>query len=88
MSPHLATRGHVCDGQKHMTLKSLQARGSLVVWFAGGFGVGTSSWRQGMGRRYGIWNSQKVDQGQGNKIWDVNKLKKKIKREKKCTKIT
>jgi hypothetical protein len=32
--------------------------------------VGTSSWRQGAGRRYGMGNSQKVDQEE-DKIWSV-----------------
>jgi hypothetical protein len=38
--------------------------------------VGTFSWRWEVGGRYGIWNSQKVDQ-EGDKIWTV---KKKIKK--------
>jgi hypothetical protein len=28
-----------------------------------GWGVGKSTWRQKVGRRYGMWNSQKVDRG-------------------------
>lgn len=34
--------------------------------------VGTSMWRQGEGRMYGIWNNQRVDQ-EGNKIWNVER---------------
>jgi hypothetical protein len=41
--------------------------------------VGTSLWRQGVGRRYGIWNSQPRV---GNKIWSVKKKKKKEKKRK------
>jgi hypothetical protein len=33
--------------------------------------VGTPTWRQGMGRKYGMWNSQTVD-GVVNKIWSKN----------------
>jgi hypothetical protein len=40
-----------------------------------GWGVGTSSWRQQAGRRFGMRNSQRVDQEE-NKIWSVNKKKK------------
>jgi hypothetical protein len=41
--------------------------------------VGTSTRRQGLGRRYGVWNNQRVEWG-GNKIWSVKyKLIKKIK---------
>ena len=46
------------------------------VWW-GGVGIGTSSWRHGAGHRYGIWNSQKVDQ-EGNNIWSEKKLLKNI----------
>jgi hypothetical protein len=35
-----------------------------------GVGWGTSLWRHGAGRRYGMWNSQRVD-WKGNKIWSV-----------------
>jgi hypothetical protein len=27
-----------------------------------GLGVGTSTWRQGVGRRYGMWISQRMDE--------------------------
>ena len=40
----------------------------------GGGGVGTYLWRQGAGRRYGMWNSQRVDQ-EINKIWSVKQKK-------------
>jgi hypothetical protein len=39
----------------------------LVGW---GLGVGTSLGRQGTWRRYGMWNSQRVDQD-GNKVWSI-----------------
>jgi hypothetical protein len=53
----------------HLTLKRLEVPGSLEVWWGVGVRVGTSSWRQGVGRGYRIWNSWR---GQ-NKIWSVNK---------------
>ena len=38
-----------------------------------GLEVGAPIWRQGeVGRRYGMWNGQRVD-GEGNKIWSVDK---------------
>jgi hypothetical protein len=39
----------------------------LVVW---GWLVGTSSWTQELRRRYGMWNSRRVD-SEGNKIWSL-----------------
>jgi hypothetical protein len=58
----------------HLTLKRLEAsrefRG-LVGWVC----VGTSYWRQGVGRRYGMWNSGMVD-WKGNKIWSLKKMKR------------
>jgi hypothetical protein len=49
----------------------LEAPGSLEVWWGGGrggdLGVGGEVADRGMGRRYGIWNSQRVDQ-EGDKI--------------------
>jgi hypothetical protein len=36
-----------------------------LVWWE--WGLRTFSWRQGMGRKYGMWDSQRVDQ-EGNKI--------------------
>jgi hypothetical protein len=47
--------------------------------------MGTSSWRQGwgwkgVGRRYGMWNSQRVDQ-EGDKIWSIKKLLNKNKKQ-------
>ena len=40
-------------------------------------------WREEAGRRYGMWNSQRVD-WEGNKIWSVKKEKEKtIKKGKK-----
>jgi hypothetical protein len=28
-------------------------------------------WRQGVGRQCGMWNSQRIDEGAGNKIWSI-----------------
>jgi hypothetical protein len=48
----------------HLTLKRLEAPESLEVWLdGGGWEVGISSWRQGMGRSYGMQNSWRVDGG-------------------------
>jgi hypothetical protein len=40
-------------------------------------------WRQGAGRRYGMWNSQRVD-WDWNKIWSVKN--KRLNKKKKCIK--
>jgi hypothetical protein len=48
----------------HLTLKRLEAPGSLEVWWGGG-------WR--VGRRYRMRNSQRED-WEGNKIWRVKKM--------------
>ena len=48
----------------HLIFKRLEAPGSLEVGGGGGEGGGrvrTSTWRQGLGRRFGMWNSQRVD---------------------------
>jgi hypothetical protein len=50
----------------HLTIERLEAPGSLEVKWLGG-GVWTSTWRQGVGRRYGMWSSRKVDGGGGIK---------------------
>jgi hypothetical protein len=39
-----------------------------------GWGVETSTWRQKVGRRYGMWNSWRVD-GWGDKIWRIKNKK-------------
>ena len=49
----------------HLTLKRLEAPGSLEVCFGGGWEVGESSWTWRRWRRYGMWT------GTGNKIWSV-----------------
>jgi hypothetical protein len=51
----------------HLTLKRLEAPGSLEVRWGGA----------GVGRRCGMWSSQRVDGGEaGNGIWNIkNKLK-------------
>jgi hypothetical protein len=40
----------------------------LVAWVGMEIGVGLSMWRQGVGRSYGMWKSQRVD-WEGDKIW-------------------
>ena len=45
----------------HLTLKRLETPGGLKVWLGGGWGMETSLWRQGVGRRYALWSSQRVD---------------------------
>jgi hypothetical protein len=42
--------------------------GSLEGWFSGWWVLWTSSWRQGVGRRYGMWNSHRVDGRRQDKI--------------------
>jgi hypothetical protein len=55
----------------HLALKRLEAPESLEVWWGGGcFGGGNILVEEG--RRYGMWNSQRVDQ-EGNKIWSIKK---------------
>ena len=65
----------------HLTLKRLEAPESLGVWWSGVWGGGCGY--RAMGRRYGMGNSQRVNQD-GNKIWKVKKKfnifeKKKVK---------
>jgi hypothetical protein len=38
-----------------------------------GVEVETFSWSQGVGRRCGMWNSQRVD-WEGDKVWTVKKV--------------
>ena len=54
----------VQSGMMHLTLNRLEAPGSLEVRWGGGWGLGsegveTTSWRQRVGRRYGMWNSHR-----------------------------
>jgi hypothetical protein len=58
---------------KHLTLKRLEAPGSLEVRWSEGWGHPHED--SGVGRRYGMWNSQRVNGG--NKIWSVKSKKKK-----------
>jgi hypothetical protein len=44
----------------HLTLKRLEASGNLEVWWGGG-GNGDILVETAEGRRYGMWNSQRVD---------------------------
>jgi hypothetical protein len=60
----------------HLTPKTLEAPGNLEVWWGRDERVGTSSWRQGAGRRYGMWNRWRVKR-EGNKIWSLKKIKQK-----------
>jgi hypothetical protein len=60
----------------HLTLKRLEAQGSLEVRWGGGIHVETG----GLGRRCGIWSSWRVNRVIGNRIWRIkNKSIKKIK---------
>jgi hypothetical protein len=55
----------------HLILKRLEAPGSLEVWLCGVSRMGDGD--KGVERRYGMWNSQRVD-WEGNKIWrEINK---------------
>ena len=46
----------------HLTLKRLEAPGSLEVrWGGGGEGWGHPHVDRAVGRRYGMWNSQRVN---------------------------
>jgi hypothetical protein len=56
----------------HLTLKRLDAPGSLEVRRGEGWGQRVD---RGAGRRYGIWNRQRVNP-EGNKIRSVKKLNK------------
>ena len=52
----------------HLTLKRLEAPGSLEVRWDRGWRVGTSSWRQGS--REEVWDVQQSEgRLEGNKIW-------------------
>ena len=58
----------------HLTLKRLEAPGSLEVRRGGGIHV-----EIGVGRKCGMWSSQRVGRGAGTGIWSVkNKLIKNI----------
>jgi hypothetical protein len=45
----------------HLTLKKLEAPGSLDVWLGKGWWEGHPSGDTGMGKRFVIWNTQRVD---------------------------
>jgi hypothetical protein len=55
----------------HPTLKRLEAPGSFEVRWDGGWGLGSRD--KGLEKRYGIWNSQRVDLRGGDKIRSVKK---------------
>ena len=44
----------------HLTLKRLEAPGSLEVMWGGGWDI---HMEMGMRRRYGMWNSRRVEEG-------------------------
>jgi hypothetical protein len=52
----------------HLALKRLEAPGSVEVRWSGGWGYPHGD--GGVGRKYGMWNTQRVDEGggEGNKI--------------------
>jgi hypothetical protein len=54
----------------HLTLKRLEAPGSLEVRW--GWEWKHPRGNRGLGRRCGMWNSQRV--GRGNKMWSVKIL--------------
>jgi hypothetical protein len=51
----------------HLTLKRLEAIGSLEVWLGGVGGWGHSRGDMSLGRWYEMWNSPKVYQKRGIK---------------------
>jgi hypothetical protein len=53
----------------HLTLKRLEVPRSLEVRWYGR--LGHSSGDKGIGRRYGMWSSRRVDGGMENGIWSV-----------------
>jgi hypothetical protein len=62
----------VQSGMMHLTFKRQEAPGSLEVRWGGKMGHGGHPHgERGLGRRYGMWNSHRVNQGGGNKIWSV-----------------
>jgi hypothetical protein len=56
-----------------LILERLETPGSLELWWGGG-GGGILVERGREGRRYGMWNSQRVD-WEGYKIWTMKKTK-------------
>ena len=54
----------------YLTLKNLEAPGSLEVRWDGGWGHPYGV--RGVWRRYGMWNTQRVEEA-GDKIWGVKK---------------
>jgi hypothetical protein len=53
----------------HLTLKRLEAPGSLEVRWGGGWGIHVDTGV--MGRRCGMWSIWSVDRGLGNGIWRI-----------------
>jgi hypothetical protein len=53
----------------HLTLKIMEDTGYLKVRCSGAWG---HPW--GVGKRCGIWSSQKVDRETGNGIWSVKNV--------------
>jgi hypothetical protein len=48
----------------HLTLKGLEATGSLEVWLDWDWGVGTSAWRKGVGEE--VWDVE-----QWTRAWGI-----------------
>jgi hypothetical protein len=69
MLTHTVEDSRVCvhSEMMHLTLNRLEAPGSLEVRWSGAWGHPCGD--RGVGRRYGMWNSQRVD-GK-DKIWSV-----------------
>jgi hypothetical protein len=65
-----------------LTLKRLEAPGSLEVLWGGWWEHPCGD--RGKGRRYGMWNSQRVER-EGNKIWSLKQINKRYKRKNKKT---
>jgi hypothetical protein len=66
----------------HLTLKNLEAPGSLEVWWCGDVGWGNPLGDSGAGNRYGMQKSWRVD-WEGNETWSEKKKKKKERKKKK-----
>jgi hypothetical protein len=70
---------YVHSEMMHLTLKRLEAPGSLEVRWGGRWGHPRGD--RWVGRRCGLWNSRRVSGGE-NKIWSVKNIKKEREREK------
>jgi hypothetical protein len=67
-------RACVHSEMMHLALKRLETPGSLEIGRVG-VGVGALMWRWGgVGRRCGMWNRWRVNEGAGNELWSVKKI--------------